>query len=365
MPYTFWAYIAKKYTINIISVLLVLVLIIYVADFLEILRRTFNSQTPIFIILKIVALKIPYFLQVLIPFVILISTSITFAELNRNLEIIAAKSAGLSIWNIMVPFISVAFTIGIIITFLLNPIVAITLKKNISLDKAIIQNNAKNDIILSDDGIWLKEMHNNNLSQIINAKSLYNRGAYFTDVMVVIFNKGKDFSIKDTYFADVASISNHVITLNKVTHLTNDARVNYSDNIQLKTNISIKYLQKTIEIPEILSFFEIKKFIQYLEKGGFSTIPHQIYYYHLLLLPVFLASITLMSIACSTVFPRSGNISLMLTLSIFLGFIVYLFSKTLYALGSSGSISPLIATIAPSLLCSLSSLIYLLHKEDG
>ncbi len=90
-------YIIKIYLLWFFGVGITITSVIFLADLVEMLRKIANSQELSFgIAAKLVALRMPYFIQELIPIVILFAAMGALWMLTRKQELIVARAAGVS-----------------------------------------------------------------------------------------------------------------------------------------------------------------------------------------------------------------------------------------------------------------------------
>ena len=363
IPFILYIYFAKKFILNFFLVLLVFFLIVFVFDLLEILRSTFNHNISITVILKITFLKMPYLLSKLLPFTILIASTLTLHNLNKYNELVVARGCGISAWSFITPICLVSFIIGIFAVTVFNPFVSSTLKKNIQLEEQKINNNV-NVISISDAGIWLKDLGTDNKTQkIIYAKGLYDRGRYLSEVSIFLQTEQNDFS--ERIEADMARIEDNKIIMNDTKIFKPGQFVLTEKNLIIPTNVKPDQLERSLAIPELVSLWDLSDFIRKIEISGFSAQKYRFHFYSLIITPFFFVSLILVSTIFSLTLPRNGKQGIMFLVSIVIGFAAYLISKVTYTLALFGSINLILAVIIPVQLCFVIGLILIFHYEDG
>ncbi len=97
---TLGRYLTWRFFKTIAAVFLAIVGTIYVFDFVELLRRA-NSIPGITsgYIAWLTLLRTPVVAEQILPFCILFGTMAAFIDLTRKLELIVARSAGVSVWQ--------------------------------------------------------------------------------------------------------------------------------------------------------------------------------------------------------------------------------------------------------------------------
>ena len=74
-------------------------------------------------------LKLPFLGQQAFPFAVLFGGMIAFWRLTRNSELIVARAAGVSAWQILTPVLGVSLILGLLQIGALNPLASAFLAK--------------------------------------------------------------------------------------------------------------------------------------------------------------------------------------------------------------------------------------------
>ena len=123
-------YISKNFFLSFLATLFVLMALILLFDTIELLRRSASKDYMTFgDVLNLGLLKLPQMVPLILPFAILIASLVTFYRLSRSNELVIARSAGLSVWNFLMPVFLVVFLIGLINVTLFNPFATIMQQK--------------------------------------------------------------------------------------------------------------------------------------------------------------------------------------------------------------------------------------------
>lgn len=362
IPVIFWKYITKIFFFYFLLVLFVLTSLTLLLNTLEVLRRSFSKSLLFGDLLSLITFKIPLLVQHTLPFAILIGASITISILNRGNELIAARSGSISAWNFLTPIFISVFTIGLITITILNPFVATIHTKYISIEAKFLRNK-ENVITISDSGIWLKDTSGNKVNKIIHAKSFYERGKYLSEI--TIFALSDDNSLTTRIEADFGSLKKNDLILNDVKIFKPGQILEKYKQYVVNTNIAVDHLQNSLATPEVVSFWDLYKFITKIEKAGFSSLKHKFYFYNLILMPFFFVALVIVSATFSLSLPRQGKLGLMFFITILIGFAIQIITKITYTLSMSGAISLALGATAPILICFCVGIYLLLHYEDG
>jgi len=135
-------------------VLLTVVGIYLAVDFFQRIDNFLEADLPFTKIISFYQLKIPLIFVQIAPVGILLSVSIVFGLMNKNNEIIALKSSGVSIFYLLGPVVLIGLLLSTLIFLLSELIVPITISKanriwNVEVKK-------KSAIISKGKNIWIK-----------------------------------------------------------------------------------------------------------------------------------------------------------------------------------------------------------------
>ena len=96
-------------------------------DYIELMRRAGDiPNVSAALVAKTSFYRVPQVVERILPFCVLIGAMSCYLNLSRRLELVVARSAGMSAWQFVMPAIVAAFVFGIIATAIYNPISATT-----------------------------------------------------------------------------------------------------------------------------------------------------------------------------------------------------------------------------------------------
>lgn len=362
-PITLSVYLGKRFISGITLVFLTLLAIIFLFDFIELMRRGLSRDAPVGIIIEMGLLKLPSAVQKLIPFAILLGGILSFARLTRTSELVVTRSAGVSAWQFLMPAFLIAMALGIFIMAVFNPLSAIMLSRFEQLEAKYFKGSTSM-LSVSSTGLWLRQKNENNEGKIIiNALRVSHENMELYDVTIFLFdNKDKFIERMDAKSMRLGngswSIKNAVLT---VPGKPAGERMDY----MLPTDLSKDQIQESFASPETMSFWELPKFINTLKAAGFSALRHRLYWHSVLSTPFLLCAMVFFAAAFSLRSPRQGRNGMMLSGGILAGFLVYFLSDLVAAIGLSGSIPIIMAAWAPVGISILLGTALMLHLEDG
>ena len=184
-------YISRKFIFWFISTLLVLSALLSIFDVVELLRRASNKDIDISIIIQMAAAKSPYLIQEAFPFIILFATMIAFGKMAKSSELIIARAAGVSAWQIILPVIIITLIIGIFQIAAFSPFSSVMRTKYENMEDKYLNHN-NNRLTVSPTGIWLRQQHHLGKA-VIHALSSENNGEIMKNVNIFILNNSHIF----------------------------------------------------------------------------------------------------------------------------------------------------------------------------
>src|SRR5882672_11250746 len=123
---TFFRYIARQFFIWCIGVFFTMLCIVFILDYVELIRRAGTKpDATLLVLLEMALLKQPYMAQQIMPFAILFGTMMAFWRLTRSHELVVARAAGISAWQFLTPPLVGAFLIGVAVVTIFNPIASV------------------------------------------------------------------------------------------------------------------------------------------------------------------------------------------------------------------------------------------------
>ncbi len=362
----FWGslslYLGKQFIKNVAIIFGVLASIIILVDLIELLRRASGKDNiTVLIIIQMVFLRLPDLLQKLLPFIALFGGMLTFFRLSRTNELTVIRSAGVSVWQFLLPSLGTALIFGVFVLTVLNPIAA-TMVSHFNQMEAKYYNKRTNLLMISSRDLWLRQIDDHGLS-VIHARSAINHGVDLADVIIFQYDLKEKFIGRIE--AERARLRQGYWDLNNVLITSPDQPGIVKDNLQLDTSLTVEQIQESFASPKTLSFWDLPEFIETLEQAGFSALEHRIYWHSLTSGPVLLFAMVLVAATFSLRATRRGQTSLLIMSGIATGFFFYFMTDIIQALGMSGNLPVPLAAWSPAITITLLGLAMMFHLEDG
>ncbi len=105
-------YIARKFIVSLLMTSMAFLSIFFVVDIVENLRRVLDSSASLGTAAAYSLLNLPWLFNISLPIAVMLASVLTFTALVKNNELIPIKSAGVSLYRLLVPMIF----LGLLIT---------------------------------------------------------------------------------------------------------------------------------------------------------------------------------------------------------------------------------------------------------
>ena len=336
--------------------------LVTLVDYIEMMRRAGDiPNVSTVLVAKTSFYRVPQVVERILPFCILIGAMSCYLNLSRRLELVVARSAGLSAWQFVAPALLVAFVLGLAATAIYNPVSALLQERSKRFEAELFGHTAS---ALSRSGgtFWVGQRTDEGQA-IINAVSSRDQGINLNGVSVFTFDTEGRF--KQRIEARAAVLEPGVWVLR-------DARV-YAlavlpvkqSEFRLKTSLTPEQVRESFATPETVPFWELPQYIQIAEHAGLVAAGYRLQFQKLLARPFLLAAMVLLAAAVSLRFFRFGGVQKMVLSGVAAGFLLYVLSKVTEDLSKAELMHPVAAAWLPVLAGGVTGFIALLYQEDG
>ncbi len=141
-----------------IAIVMITVVGVYGAvDFFERIDNFMEAGLPFSRVFVFLIFKMPFITAQIIPVCILLAVLIVFGLMARNNEILALKSSGISVYQLLKPVLFLGFFFSIFLFLFSEVIVPVTIEKANKIWLKEVRKKA--EVISREKNIWLKENH--------------------------------------------------------------------------------------------------------------------------------------------------------------------------------------------------------------
>jgi len=352
-------YIFKEMIPNFTTSLIVFTFLVLAGRILKLTEWMVNHGTRPSQVLLIAIYTIPYVFYYTLPMATLLASLIAFSRLNEDNEIIALKSSGISLCQIMPPV--VAFSI---ISYLFASFIAIYLipSSNYSMAKVLFEIARSNTSIGIKQGIFNDSIPN--VMLYANHISAHDQ----TMKEVFIFDE-RDPAFSNTIIAQQGRISSNPKQMSLNLHLIDGSVFMVSKDLDSSRVMRFKTYDLNIELSDIMSRFsslrkgkkemsisELRRYIKETKKG---TVRHNEVVIELqrkfsvpftcLILGLIGLPLGLMRRA------RGRSWGIALSIAVFMVYYILLFVSD--SLGEIGKLNPVLAMWIPNMVLGATTLI--------
>ncbi|MBP1532136.1 MAG: LptF/LptG family permease, partial [Alphaproteobacteria bacterium] len=333
-------YTTRQFLANFFIVFFAILGLILMFDFIEILRKVSGREDiSLWFATQFAVTRISKTIEIVIPFVLMASSMITFWRLSKNNEFVVIRSAGVSIFGFLRPLIIAAFLLGVGTTTILNPISSKLYEWYRVLDYRYITHNPK-AVLFSSKGLWIREALEDDSVLLIQAKNLRQEDddtVWMRNVSITELDSNA--RIKKSYEAYFATLDGNVFHLKDVKVLVGGKPVETMTDYAYETTINVDRIKDNFIEPEAISFWRLPDTIRFYEKSGFSARQHWMRFLNLLISPFLLVGMLMLAAVFMLQNTLRGSaIMLRVVFSIVTGFTFYFASQVVFAFGLNGYI---------------------------
>ncbi len=302
--------------------------------------------------------KLPAVISLTLPMAILLATILVIGRLSADLEIIALRSAGVSVFRILVPILSIGLIVSLV-NIIFNEIVVPQANYN----SEILLNNLQNTNVSIKENINLTQFDDNGMPlRIINVREV--ESETLKDITIAEYDEGRLTRVIRSEYGNWDSTVGWVFN-NGVMHVLLE---NSSQELMI-----INFEKEIINLSlDLLDFKERKK--SYSEMNGQELLTYikkekllgkdinemLIQYYLKFALPFACLIFTMIGAAVSFQ-PHRRSSAMGMGLSIIIILTYYIIYSLGLALGINNVIPPILAAWTPNIIIGMIS-VYLLNK---
>ena len=359
---TLGRYFGLRFINAVLVVLVGIFALVALIDYIELMRRAGDiPNVSAALVAKTSLYRVPQVVERILPFCVLIGAMSCYLNLSRRLELVVARSAGMSAWQFVMPAVVTAFVFGIIATAIYNPISA-TLQERSKRFEAELFGQTATTAGRSGGTFWMNQRTDEGQA-IINAAGSRDQGINLNGVSIYVFDIDGRFKQR---------IEARAAVLVPGAWLLRDTRIYVLGTVptiepeyRLKTSLTPEQVRESFATPETVPFWDLPVYIQIAEHAGLVAAGYRLQFQKLLARPFLLAAMVLLAAAVSLRFFRFGGIQKMVLSGIAAGFLLYVLSKVTEDLSKAELMHPVAAAWLPVFVGGVTGCVALLYQEDG
>jgi lipopolysaccharide export system permease protein len=328
-------YLIGKFLFILIFAIITFAAIFLVVDLIENIDKFIDNEVKFGIVLVYYLFYIPYIISLTLPVSVLLSCLFSLGNMSQHNEIVAQKSAGISLYRLFSPLFILGFIISIIAGLFNETVVPWTNQKRYDIYRYQVKGNFHN---LS------KNRNNINIQDIPNRK-----------VIISFFNgtKNEALNVSLQYFKGPNLTkridAKKMIWIDESWQLIDVVKRSIIDSLEIKTNYEKLIVQDLLfkpenllelqKKPEEMSYSELKIFISEMSKIG-TEIKKWILELYLKISYPFANFIIMLFGAPIAAQKRRSGTAIGIGISLLVCFIYFIFIRTGQVLGHQGNLSP-------------------------
>jgi lipopolysaccharide export system permease protein len=356
---TLTRYLTARFAKAIAGVFATIFLLIYLIDFVEMLRRSAGLATAsTSLIAMLCLLRVPSVTEQVLPFAVLAGSLFAFVSLSRRLELVVARAAGISVWQFLMPPVLIVVLIGIFSIAVYNPLSATFKERADRIELSLFRGPSAG----IDTSMWIRQRSPDGQS-ILRAERSSDNGTRLSSVTAFVYESNGTF--RERVEAAEASLQPGYWILNEARVSAPDVEPRALADYRLPTTLSAEQVTQSFVAPEAVSFWQLPSTAQRIEDAGLDANRYRLRLQSLLARPLMLVAMVLIAASFSLRFFRFGGIAKMVTGGVGAGFVLYVATKLIGDLGGAGLLSASVAAWSPAIIGSLLGTLVLLHQEDG
>lgn len=357
---TLGRYIGWRFGKTILAVFAGFFALIYLVDFIEMLRRAtdVDGANPA-IVAFLSLLRTPAVTEQVLPFAVLFGAMVALLNLSRKLELVVARAAGVSAWQFLAPPLVFALGLGLFSIFVYNPISADLKQRADRIETKLFGRGAART---GDSGMWIRQKSVDGQS-ILRAERSSDGGLQLGAVTAYVFDSEGRFNER---------IEARGATLIPGSWKLQDARVlspgqepRDAATYYLATNLQPDQVVQAFVAPEAVSFWNLRGLAERTKAAGLDASGYELRWQVLLARPLFLVAMVMIAASFSLRFFRMGGVARNVLGGVAAGFVLYVITKLVSDLGGAGLVSIPVAAWAPAIGGALFGTLAILTQEDG
>jgi len=355
-------YFGLRFLSAVLLVFLGIFVLVALLDYIEMMRRSSDiPNVSALLVAKTSLYRVPQVTERVMPFCVLIGAMSCYLNLSRRLELVIARSAGMSAWQFISPAVVVAFVIGIIATTVYNPVAAVLVEQSKRYEAELFGKD-RPELVSGGGPNWVSQRTAEGQA-IINAKSSRDQGISLSGVTVFTYDSENHF--KQRIEAGSAVLEPGVWRLRNARIFELGALPAERDEYRLRTSLTPEQVRESFATPETVPFWELPLYISIAEHAGLAAAGYRLQFQKLLARPFLLAAMVFLAAAVSLRFFRFGGIQKMVLSGVAAGFLLYVLSKVTEDLSKAELMHPVASAWLPALAGGPTGFIALLYQEDG
>jgi lipopolysaccharide export system permease protein len=372
-------YLIRQFGFALIFSLIAFWVIFLVVDLVEHLDKFIDKRAPFFLVIKYYFYYTPYILVLSLPVAMLLSCLFSVGQLSKYNELTAMKSAGISLYRILLPIFVLSFLISLFVIGFGGSIVPLTYQKMMEVKTVEIEKGKRerniifnNVFVQGEDGrifhlatydtkekigtgALVQRFEGSRIKEEIRAKKVRweNNGWLFEDGTERIFSDS------------VAELeSSEGLRRIKPDSPLNHAEVYHTFDRLFRLDLKIRpeALARRQKKPDEMGYFELADYVKIKKRSG-QVVAKESTDLHLKIAFPFVNFIIVLFGAPLAANPKRSGLAIGFAISLFISFVYYTLIRMGQSFGYSEKLPPLLAAWAANILFAILGTILLVKAK--
>ena len=352
-------YLAREILKSLLIVLTVVVGLYIIVEFFNKADNFMEAGLPISRLLRYLQLKLPQIITQITPVGILLAILIAFGLMNKNNEIIALKSGGVSVYYLLRPVLSIAVFLSILLFCLSEIVVPITVSQANKIWLMEVKN--KPTLTSKQKNIWIKGNRAIYFIQYFNPQNHSISG-----VILNFFDN--DFKLSRRVDANRGSYTKgEWVFYDSMEQVLDTETGNYKVQFHAQKAEDVDFLpedlMRAFKKSEEMNIAELFRYIREVESEGYDATAFRVDFYARFAYPILSIIVCVMGIGIAVKRKSREGPSVSIAFGALLVFVYWVFHSFCLSLGYGGMLPPVISAWISNLIFSCYAVFNLLNAE--
>lgn len=362
-------YIIRQFLTSFLFGLVAAILIFVIANMIEMLDDFIDHNVPTRVVFEYYFFFIPEIIKYMIPVAVLISALFITGRLSSQNELAAIKSSGISLYRLLISFMSVTFIICIGSVIFNSWVVPYANQKKLNIERIYLNKsqavNLRYNIIFQEGK-----------TRIISIRYFNPQATSAQDVSIQDFSEKDLINLRRRYDATrmqwiPSSIDNEETNKGTWILLKGTTRI-FTDTSQIlwqfdslrvgKLNLTPTDIEKKQKTPDEMNFTELLEFIENQKRAGQDVARWLVELNFKIAFPFASIIMVLFAVPFASNRPRSG-VAVGFGIALAVSFIYLIFMKTSQVFGYNGDLNPMFTAWMANIIFLIAGLINLYRVQ--
>jgi len=337
---------------------IILVLFVFI-EYLSKMDKFLSSDITLLGALWYVLLKIPFMFVQVTPASILLANIFVFGLMNKNNELLALKSSGISIYSVLQPSFLSGFVLLIIMVLMGEIIVPVSMIKANDIEYNIIRQ--KKNISLDKKDVWIKSGNQlirfdyyDPVKQAVSGITILSMGIEFQPESRLDAQKG--------CYREGIWVFEHIIS-QRYNKTTGDYDISSYERKTIDLDVKPEDIGQMAKKSEEMSFLELKQYVAKVKNEGYDATTYLVDLHGKIAFPFICIIMALTGAATGMKSFAKENIPMAVTIGIIISFMYWFFHGFFMSLGYGRALPPFMAAWTTNFIFFCSGSLYLINTE--